>query len=59
MESKDVILNSLPTTYIDIDSKEIMQTGELHLHYSTRAEFLRIELSQLLKGDECLIFPTR
>jgi len=59
MESKDVILNSLPTTYIDIDSKEILQTGELHLHYSTRAEFLRIELSQLLKGDECLIFPTR
>ena len=59
MESKDVILNSLPTTYIDIDSKEIKQTGELHVHYSTRAEFLKLELQQLLKGEETPIFPTK
>ena len=59
VNSKDVILNTLPTTYIDIDSKEVKQTSELNIHFSARGEFLKLELQQLLKGERTPIFPTK
>ena len=59
MNSKDVILNTLPTTFIDIDSKEVKQTCDLQDHYSTRVEFLKLELQQLLEGQPTPVFPTK
>eukprot|EP00112_Aurelia_sp_Birch-Aquarium-sp1_P011440 Seg2406.3 transcript_id=Seg2406.3/GoldUCD/mRNA.D3Y31 product="Guanine nucleotide exchange C9orf72-like" protein_id=Seg2406.3/GoldUCD/D3Y31 len=59
MQSKDVILSNLPTTYIDIDTREVRQTSEIHEHQSTRLEFLKLELRQLLEGKEMPIFPTK
>ena len=59
MQSKDVILSNLPTTYIDVDTREVRQTSEIHEHQSTRLEFLKLELRQLLEGKEMPIFPTK
>ena len=58
IKSKDVLINSLPTTLIDIDTKEVQQTNELRLHLTTRFEFLRLYLSQILEG-EAPVFPTK
>lgn len=59
MNSKDVILNSRPTTFIDIDSKEVKQTGELHMHFAMKLEFLKLDLQQLLEGLVTPVFPTK
>ncbi len=59
MESKDVILNSFPTTLINVNTKDVQQTGEMQVHFKTRLEFLKLDLQQIMKEEEIPLFPTK
>ena len=57
VSSKDVILSSRPVTMIDVDEKTVLQTSILNEHCSTQKEFLKLELSLLLQGEEAPVYP--